>query len=482
MPKLTRNGQVVELTQPGYKVRFIVPFGGAPLEQYQTDGPVPVSIISQPSGEGAQVLADTGQDWTQASGTGRHGNIVKPIGVPYVKGNEYYARETIFLPDRDGHEAVYAVEGPFPAFWISVDREDDVIPPDPRGPHGWSLKYNDILNLGPDHYINNGVPIYFVPRGNVPSGILLLGDTIKYFYTPQAPWYEKIARIERGHIAFRFSVSMKTIRGNGMLGFMFGIDANLDDNSDINTIYNSPWSALFVNNQGGIDFHDRGRVTTIIGPNTFLRSKIRSDQGLYLELRTTERNTVQVYADYILRGEYPRSAFGPYAGVIASATDGHVQMRDREVFDMGINFSAIHRSTPRNTMLQTLSAWRVREPFVQPAYRMNLPVMWIDPAIREAAKMWDLNGQEQPLPADSFPLMKDISAIYAGKADGSAGYFCRIHGFTGGQLAHAGVTPTALGLNNLSFNANHIPENFSFHSVTSEVAPRIRTDLLPPNG
>lgn len=498
---MTRVGNYVDFNQPGFLARFSVPFGGAPLEWYMTENGQRISVVSQPSGEGAQLLWDTGQDWTQSTGTGLNGNIVKRLDTVYMPGSEYYIREEAYLPDRDGHEALYQVGGNAPAFMISVDRIDDEYLPDPRITNNshlpekdkwfgqWSTKYHDILNLGSQHYHQLGTPIYFCPYKNVTSGMIFPGDTIRQQYYPQinngaqCPFWYGVARIENGHCALRMRVSMKNAIGNAMGGFMFGIQKELSPSDTIHTVWASPWSAVFVNVHGGVDFWDNGRIYPVV-PNGTYAAQARSQDGVLLDIRTLD-NKVEVWIEGAKRGTFTRSCFGPYCCFFSSGDGGQIAFRHRELFDVGANFTAQYRTTARNTLYQRLSVFRVKPPYHIPAYRMNLPVQFVDPAIRDTAQRWDKNNNEVS-PVDltkpgNYPLMKDTKAIYTGRADGSAGLFGLIRGYTySGEedLAHVGVDALAMGFNNLPFSANHVPQLFNCHTIESEWAPRRRLELL----
>lgn len=496
MPKLNRNGLFVELIQPGYHVKFSTPFGSAPLEQYMTDNGQRVSVISQPVGEGAQIVVNTSQDLTQGTGTGLNANPVDLLTTPYVPGSEYYAREEAFYVDRDSHEAVYQVSGKAPFFWLSVDHEDDCIPPDPRTPDKWtrwSTKYHDILGFGPLHYHQLGTPIYFAGSPQVSSGLLLLANDLHKIYQPGLPWYENACEVQRGNIASRMRISFKHSQGNSIAAIMFGINAQLGPNADINTIYNSPWSALMVNSSGGMAFHSNNPGVIYPIPGNYY-PQVMTEHGVLVDVRTTP-STVQIFVEGALKGEFPRYAFGPYVGLLGSCTGGRIGFWHREMFDAGTEFIMQMRSTPRNTMLQNLSVYRVREPYSIPVYQTNLPVFWIDPGVRGGwwtpdpnhpdGGMWNggvrawKTGQAVTVPSSGILKMKDVDAIYSGREDGSAGMFVKIHAWTGSdEEAHVGIFPHALGLNNMPFSANYQPEPFSFHSIVSECAPKLRTDLL----
>lgn len=500
---MTRNGGYVDFTQQGFLVRFSVPFGGAPLEWYMTENGQKISVVSQPAGEGAQVLWDTGQDYTQGTATGINGNIVKPLSTPWVSGSEYYCREEAFLPDRDGHEALYKVGGCAPAFWISVDRIDDAFLPDPRIVNSlpndsqfkwcgrWCLKYNDILSLGPNHYHQLGTPIYFCPTAEVGSGMLFPGDTIRQQYYPQiyngalCPNYLSLARIEQGHAAIRMRITMKNASLGSMAAFIFGIEKEITPSDTIHTVYAAPWSAVFIGKEGNLDFWDRGVVKTAVPLTPAYKTILHTDDGLLVDIRTLN-DKVQIWVEGVFKAEVTRTCFGPYTALLgAGSTGGRIGFRHRELFDVGSNFSAEYRTTQRNTLIQKCSAFRVKAPWSIPAYRMALPGQFCDPLIRELAQRWNNDGVEVPTidlsNPGNYPFMKDTKAIYIGKADGSAGMFGVLRGHTympPNDLAHVGVDTLAMGFNNLPYTANLEPVPFTAYTVESEWAPKRRLEIL----
>lgn len=467
MPKLTKtaDGNFVEMNQPGMLVRFNRLFGGAPLEVFNTEGGQKIPVVSSPSGEGFQIVADNGQDLTQCT----------PSGLDSHPTTGGLLREEAFVVDNLYGEALYQVGGAAPMFHISVDKADDCTPPDPRGDHGWSTRYHDILRLGPSHYLSYGVPIYGVGDSHVTSGILLLGDEIIQTYNPNTPWEKTAAKIGNGEVAIKISISLKNADQSSLGGVIFANDARLENNSSIDTVYNARGYMLVVNKLGGIAVHKNGVPFPVPYDPTSARTLVNSDEGILLEVRPTP-NTYDVFVNGSYRMSVARETFGPYNGYFYSCFMGRVKFHHRYFFDAGTRICAQYRSTKRNTLLQTLSVYREAAPFNSPFYRTALPVAFIHPAIRQASGYYDLNKKWTPY-ASTIEISK-VKGFFAGRTDRRAGLFCKIHGVQGNVDAHALVVPSDITLNALSAQANMVPESGAYFSITSEWAATERLDLL----
>jgi hypothetical protein len=468
MPKLTRNGTQVELTQPGMKVSFSTLHGGAPLNVINTKLNIPV--VSNHPGEGWQVVWDSGQDGTQASATGVDGYPIHTLGT---SGDEYYAREEAFLPDKDGHEALYQVGGPAPYFWISQEAIDDCIPPHPSGkPSGWCTPYNNFINLPASSFNTFGTPIYFAPRGEVKSGIILLGDEIAGTYNSALPWNLRVATIEGGKLAFKIRIDLSEAPPDVIAGVYFRKPDLYSATDTQDAVYNAPGSTIYINKAGGVDYFDNKKVFHV-------RSSSPSQQ-LTLEVRSSLTSSdIQIFIDGTFCGTFPSSYAGGAIGLYCQCSSGKVKFDNRNIFDIGTNLTAQYRSTSRDTLWQALTVSRVCAPYYAPMYRLNLPVCFIDPSIREQFRTWNFAGGCSIVDSDSsgiFPLSQ-VKAFYAGRKDGKAGMFCRIHSYTG-QSGHIGISRNNAAISALSFNANFSPEMMTAHAVISEWCAEIREDLL----
>lgn len=471
MPKLIRNGWQVELTQPGMKVGFSTWHGGAPLNVLNTKLGIPV--VSNHPGEGLQLVFDSGQDGTQASATGADGNYVKTLSGDNVPKDEYYTREEAYLPDKDGHEALYQVGGPAPYFWISTEGIDDAIPPHASGkPSAWCTAYNNFLNLPGNTFSNFGVPIFFSPRGEVKSGMIMLGDEIKATYDKSLPWYKRICKIPGGKVSFKIRFNLSEASPDVITGVHFRKPADYKSTDTQDAIYSAPGNVIYVNKAGGVDYFD--------GPKVFHVRSSSPSQEMVIEVRSLLTSSdIQIFIDGVFCGTLPSSYSGEALALYCQCSSGKVKFDYREIFDMGTNFTAQYRSTPRNTLIQALTVYRTCAPYYIPMYRLNLPVCFIDPAIRQQYRVWNPAGGVTTSTSNQgnmIPLSR-VKAVYCGRPDGKAGMFCRIHSYTG-QSGHLGISTLGPSLSTLSYDANFSPELMNSHTIISEWAPEIREDLL----
>ena len=472
MAKLTRSGSQVVFTQPGFTVRCSMPYGGAPLEMYQTDNiNHPVLVTSSPAGEGFQALWNSGQDGTQSSSNGQDANPMQPLIGPYLPGGDYWGREEAFLPDRDGREAVHQVSGKAPYFWASLDPEDDCLPPDPRGDHGWSTKYHDILNLGASAYHQIGTPIFFKYTQQVPSGIILMGNEM----IPPVPssWWQRGAPIPGGHCSGRMYISLKHADASAVAAIWFGIDAAMDSTETQATIYNSPKCGIYVNKQGGVEYHDGGAVTHI-GFNAL--SDVNSEDGLYIEWRDfADRLELRLgHGGFLVSAR--NSVKGPYMGFFTTGGSGYAKFHYRDIFDAGTEFVQQIRTTPRNTIITDYKIYRTRAPWWIPMYRLNMPVAYVEPSLREVVRIWQGNSEYPPNPSGICDL--DLcEMIYAGKASGTAGLMCKVLSYSG-LNSHVGFSPAHISLSGVPYEANTFPVMINSATMVSEWAPKFRSDFL----
>ena len=461
MPKLTRNGSFVDLVQPGMKVRLCPQWGGAPLEVTNLKNGV---VTSNPmAGEGFQVVWDSGQDPTQASATGIDS---------YPLGDPYYAREEAFVVDGNGREALYQVGGIAPYFWGSYEPLDDCIPPDGDKDHGWSTRYHNHLGLPESHYMQNGLPIYFAPKPGVQSGILLLGDEIIGTYYPAYRWHQRVCKTAGGSISFRMRISFKDAPNDGVAGVYFKLKHDYDGSDSMHSVYAAPKCALYVNKFGGVNFYNNGPTFSL---QTTAASQ-NSDAGMLLEVRSYSDGTLNIFVDGKYKGTYTAGYKGEAFGLFGTCSSGRIKFHYREVFDAGTLFSAQYRSTPRNTLWQQLTVYRAWPPYELKMYRLNLPVAFTNPSIRQASYAWTPNKEE----TGGIVSFAGTRAVYAGRRDGSAGLFCRLHSYSSepGYLGHIGLDPAHIAVNNLTYGANFTPEEMSGHTTITEWAPEIREDLL----
>lgn len=480
MTKLFRSATGVDLQQPELTVRFAKNYGGMPMQWL---GPGGIPLVHNHPGSAAQPSWNSGQDPTPASANGA---MFYPLRVLTDVRDVYYLGEEAFVPDKGGEEALYQIGGIAPYFWASLESPDDIIPPNANGhPHRWSTRYNDLLNLGVNHYQEYGTPVYFVPTTAVSSGIMLIGNEITNRIPQAADWWNYLCRTEGGNIAFRMKISLRDMPWDGVAGVLFQRNIPATPGANIDTAWSSPGCSLFVNKFGGADLVV-GQTPYHLIPNNdvAVKAAVNSADGVQLEVRTgLLSNTLHVYINGVFRGAFPSPFKGPHFGIYGRGSPGRMKFSFREPFDTGARFSSQFRSTARNTMLWANTYSRTREPFVTNLYRTILPGIFTDPGIRQIRKVWKQNGSlftegELNAYAGGMPFLRDIKAAYVGKADGSAGVFCRVHIISGAPEAHMHIPANPISvmmLNTLPFGAT-VPTSHAY--TLTEWAPRIRMDLL----
>lgn len=476
MSKLVRAGNIVRLTQKDFMVEFDTNYGGAPLGWWNLKNGK--QVVNPFAGEGAQSVWDSGQDGTMASGSGPDSYRIGIVGQSPV----YFAREEAFLPAEANHEALYQVAGTAPYFWISHEAADDSIPTDSRGDNGWSTAYHDILNLGASFYEAAGTPICGVNRGAINSGILCIGDEILSQYHPELQWNERLCRIENGNIAFRICISLRHADSSAIAAVFFRKTIPDTYGATVDTAYNAPGAALYVNKLGGVDLQINGVTTTVIPNNTpGMQTAVNSETGINLEIKSNFVNdSIDIYVEGILRRTFSCPVSGPHTALFYQCANGYVKFSYRQFFDIGTNLVSSFRSTVRNTLLWNAGVYRVADPYYLRMYRTNLPVVFTHPTVRQAIKVWDTTGKLMTTIPGLYEL-NDVGALYSGLDDGSAGVFCLIKSVgrcTGFTKPHCGIWTNAIALNVLSQDANEIHEDVTYDEIVSEWAPEIRYDLL----
>jgi hypothetical protein len=301
--------------------------GGAPLWWFYKG----FSLVNSFPGSGAQVAYEFGQDGTQATHNGPDANPIARMPQDSSMVWNYYARETEFNP-----LGSYRVVGFYPCFWLSHERPDDAIPPHSAGGHGWLTLYTN-PNLLP-YFSGPGTPIQFVPRGQVLSGIMLLGNEMK---PVTESWENRYASFPNGRIAMSATISLKDANASSFAGFVFRKFVPV-----FATNQDQVWSAdgytLLVNRNGEVLLYRfLNNAQILVGSkrlSVMQRYYLRSTRGIKLEVRTHNilSGLIEVWVNDAQFYQYtdPDPILGDAAGIVASTSTGNIVFRDRRVFNL----------------------------------------------------------------------------------------------------------------------------------------------------
>lgn len=454
-PKLSKSGSIVTMDNGDLSIGFDENFGGAALHWKNSKG---VQLVNPFPGEGCNVVFDTGNDGTQASADGLTPNYV---GQLYETGSRwaYYLAETSIGRAWQGVDmAHYQASGILPFFWASLEKIDDSVPLDARGPMAWNTQYNNFLNLAPATFTSPGVPLIFAPRGPVTSGMILIGDEIKQFYSPGTPWNQAFTKIRGGRFAARFHVSVKEAGNDAIAGFIIRKDVPLGANANINDLYAAKGYQLNFNKVGGVQLVKDNAVVLWTSPKTY-KNELNSTVGLIVELRTsyTDSTKMEIYLGGVLVTTITGLTYNYEAfGCFAQTTSGKIIFTYREVFDLNVVMtSAWFAYTDHFTSALGICALDI------PLYRIAAPVIFVATPLRQMWEVKEPNGtvwnNTQNIPWQIAPGLlpvDHVKSIWIGQQSGSGiGALiehCPIDG-------HIGIDINQFTINPLPYSANFSP-------------------------
>jgi hypothetical protein len=455
-PTISATADKVTLSNGDLTLAFDRRFGGAPLEWANKQG---TQLVSSFPGEGAQVVYDTGNDGTQASANGLTLNPVAELFDAASNKYSYYLAETSIGRAWDGVPLVhYQTSGIIPMFWASLEKIDDCVPPDPRGPMGWNTQYNNFLNLPAYVFTGPGVPLIFAPRGPVTSGMMLIGDEIVQFYNPGVIWNKAYTKIKNGRFAWRCNVSLKEAGADAIAGIIIRKEVPQAPTANINDLYSAHGYQLNFNKQGGVQLVKDNAIALWTSPKSY-KDQLNSSAGLAVDIRTHYADTDKV--DIWLGGQLVATVAGltyryESFGCFAQTTSGRIYFLNREPFDLNVIMTSAWFAYPdRITSVLGVQCDSV------PMYRLNLPVLFAAPPIRS---MWEIkepdgqvwhNGQQIPWQIAPGLLPVDhVKSIWIGQQNGAG---------VGAQIAHCnvaghmGISINEFAINPLPFSANTAP-------------------------
>lgn len=416
MNKLYReaSGNVV-LRSGKTALRFFKDYGGTPLEFWYE--PYPLLSNSWP-GSGASWTCEVGQDPTQASANGITPHPICCFNLPATYPNNYYIRESLF--DHEGCN--YQVSGFYPDFWLSHDTAIDDYKTSPN----WTSGTNPTF-LG-SAASNTG---FFCPGNEMEPG--------------------NIRRYPNGRIAFKTTIK---IEGAGTAGACFRKVCPIDKPSTANLATASGY--LITVNAAGNWFLSRsnfGSVTTLA--NGTLRKAHRqalASTGLELEVRTNNalRGIIDIYFNGTFYKEIddPNPILGDCFGLYASTSTGRITFSNRQVFDLGLQFSALYSPAADDSIRAnfTINTYEPRD-----MYRAVYGIFLNQPTFPLSVRATEIieNGIARDIDGQLVPVDSN-TVLYAGHWDGSHGIkFSEITAIVDGhKSAGAHALLQKLGANN----------------------------------
>lgn len=464
-PSISATSEAITMSNGDLTLTFNRNFGGAPLNWKNKNN---VSLVSPFAGEGCQVVYDMGQDGTQATCNGPTQNPVAKLFDSFSDPYAYYLSETSIGRAWNGLPiAHYQTSGIIPGFWASLEKIDDSVPPDPRGPMGWCTLYNNFLNLPTTVFTGVGVPLIFAPRGPVTSGMILLGDEIKQFYNPGTPWNQAYTKYKDGRVAWRCRINLKDAGTDAIAGIFFRKEVP-QGTADINTLYAAHGYQLNFNKQGVVQLVKDNFTVLWNSPKNY-KTELNSTNGLPVQIRThyDDTNRVQILINGQLVAEIIALDYRfDGTGCFAQTSSGRIYFSDREVFDLNVVMTAAWFAYPdRITSVLGVTANSV------PMYRTQLPVCFIDFPIRQMWEVKDVDGvvykNDQNIPWQIAPNLLPTSKVKsfwigqdAGAGIGALLERCPANG-------HMLITKDTFAINSLPFSANTAPVTIGEEEVVT---------------
>lgn len=424
---LTQERVSMVLRSGNVALRFIDNYGGAPLEWWSE--PFPLLTNSFP-GSGASVAWNTGQDPTQASANGLLNHSIaklnpEDIGMSVEHNNSlnYYIRET--LADPAGR---YQVQGFAPDFWLSAEAADDAIAPRSNGGDtGWRTKYQPGACAGA---LNSpGCPVIFEGTAANPSGMMFVGHELF-----GGNWSERLRPYNEGRVAFKMNLKLN---GEAIGGVCFRKTVNFNaENKD--DAFNAPGLHWLFNSRGGVELIEKMRGggerklwSYTLPPQAF--SKLVG-YGLPIECRSD--NNRPHYLEFYINGvnvmaggEVTDAPPGPHLALFAQAPAGSVVFSDRQVFHVGIEFSALYESLGNGEIrsdIEIRNAPGVTGIFKY--WRANTPALFLNQTTFPLADRLGLgirsDGTRKEI--NGVALLSDFKSFWAGNKAGTCGVLATV--------------------------------------------------------
>jgi len=419
MKSLTReaNGNVV-LRSGHFTMRFDRMFGGTPLEWYSED---PYGMLTNAfPGNGTSVYYNTGQDPTQASSNGFLPNPIA-TGSPDTAMYSYYSSEKLYSPSAN----TYIVGGFAPDFWLSAEWPDDAIAlPANKSDHGWRTLYRPVgLNLD----VNPGRPVVFQGTAGNQTGLFFVGNELKL----DGGWNQRIRSYGARRLAAKITVSLNGADADSSAGIYFGLNVTdgciskekalaLDHTRLVFYRKTNTWELSSLV-KGKRTIHKQGVLSRTQA------QKLKSSAGLQMEIRTHNYIPSKLYVllDNTNTLDFDWAAFplGPHFALYACSKSGKVTFSNRQIFDVGVEFTSEYYATPGEDgkITSRIKLWTIGgNRFF---YRTNLPGLYINPTtFPDTDKVFQGLTDKGWVPLPSMPfLLSDYKKYWAGNAAGTLG-------------------------------------------------------------
>lgn len=444
-------------------LRFFSRYGGTPLEWWSE----PFPMVTNPfPGSGVSVAWETGQDPTQASANGLQENPICVFSDPASGAYNYYAHEYLF----DG-AGKYGVTGFLPDFWLSSEKIDDAIAPNPDGTDsGWRTKYQ------PGTFSNSlntfGCPVIFQGSNSNWSGLFFPGNEMD----GGSVWNERLRSYGQGRIAAKLNISLANADKTSFAGLLFRKTIPAGPHKSKHEAFAAAGLHLYIYRSGSWTLHKMNNgaaVQVAVGSlSKAARKKLTSSDGLAVEIRTHNDipGHLEIYFDGLLASTLNITGcpVGPHACLFASTHVGSVSFSRRQFFHLGVKFDAVYSALPNATILSDLKIISIApEPVL--FYRGGLPGVFLNQQTfpignRLCAGLRDDVWHE----LEGIYLLSDFESFYAGNLEGTCGVRATfeaveidgIHTATAHLLAskRAINDEFVLGINPLSFLENVTPK------------------------
>lgn len=324
------SGDVV-MKADNFAIRFMTKFGAAPLQIFEEGQPM---LTNDFAGSGVQLNWEVGQDPTQASANGLDPNPIALFENPTTIKYNYYARELLLNGAGEYRIAMFP-----PDFWLSHDPIDDKVIPNLVGSQEWATKYNP-AGL-PFWGLGTSSRVAFKGNKAFPIGIFAIGNEMLPGSFRQYP---------EGRFAAKVTVGLKFAGSGAAGGIIF--KTNFNELQSVQnlvavdhvrfTVNTSTWYLL------------RGNTTIAKGNlSSSARSKVKSEQGLELEVRTNNVNLNyiecyidggRVYYNTISGLDLTGENAGLYA--ICSSPANYVMFDHRQFFDVSAEAAITYTALP----------------------------------------------------------------------------------------------------------------------------------------
>ena len=341
-------------------IRFQRLWGMTPNQWFPE--PFPMATNDFP-GSGVSVQWDTGQDPTQASANG-----LLPNPVP-----SRYMSESIFDPVN----CIFKVGGYPPQFWLSSEKADDAIAPNPDATDtGWRTLYQP--GVYTPWLIWKERPVIFEGRSACWSGLFFVGDELN----ADPLWNRRLCGYGNGRQACKLNIGMQHGDATSFAGIMFRKSVRSDANTDKHHAYAAPGIHFLVWRTGAWSV-----VKMTNGAEVVLKSgKLSKAQIKTLQTEIGLEFEIQSFATYcniyaggglIASADLSGCNEGPHLCLFASTHSGWIMFSNRQMFDLGIRFDSQYQSLGDGRFVSDIAIYKTY-PEARFLYRAGMPGVFMN--------------------------------------------------------------------------------------------------------